>query len=89
MTKLRNHDVADMADRAAEEIEGLRRQIDHLRPQAEAYQAICSILGLLPQPTVGYGEDIAYRLRRQALDLRAEPVAKINDDEACAQEQGQ
>lgn len=77
MTKLRNHDVADMAQKAAEEIEILRREIDRLRPSAEAYAAICAILGLLPQPSQGFAPDLAHLLRKQAAELRAQPVEGI------------
>ncbi|WP_404480008.1 hypothetical protein [Novosphingobium sp. BL-52-GroH] len=79
MTTLRNHDVADMAQQAAEEIERLRAQINRLAPLAEAYEAIRTILGLLPGQAIGYGEDLAHRLRRQAEELRAQPVAKIEE----------
>ena len=73
---MRNQDVIDMATRAAEEIEMLRREIDRLKPAAEAYHAICAILRLLPVPTQGYGEDVAYRLRKQAEELRAVPAGE-------------
>ena len=63
-------DVADMADRAAAEIENLRNMVAELRPRAEAYDTVCAILGLLPKPVQGYGEDMAWRLRKQAADLR-------------------
>lgn len=71
---MRNQDIIDMATRAAEEIEMLRRKIDRLEPAAEAYHAICAILRLLPVPAQGYGEDVAYRLRKQAEELRAVPT---------------
>lgn len=67
---MNNRDVADMAERAAEEIEHLRAINAELRPRAEAYDAICAILGLLPKASQGYGEDLAWRLRRQAAELR-------------------
>lgn len=68
-----------MAERAAAEIESLRAHIDRIQPAADAYGAICSILDLLPKPNIGYGEDLARRLRVQAEELRAQPVGKIEE----------
>lgn len=67
-------DTIDMIQRCIEEIETQRREIDRLRPKAEAYEAITSILGLLPQRAQGYGEDIVWRLRKQIEELQPKPV---------------
>lgn len=66
-------DTIDMIQRCIEEIEMLRRENDRLRPKAEAYGAITAILGLLPQPTQGYSEDIVWRLRKQIEELQPKP----------------
>lgn len=70
--------VAEMADRAAEEIERLRRVNSELAPRAHAYDTITTILGLLPQQSQGYGEDLAWKLRKRAKELRA-PEAEAED----------
>lgn len=62
--------VASMAERAADEIESLRRVNDALAPKAHAYDMISIILGLLPQRSQGMGEDMAWKLRRRAAELR-------------------
>lgn len=67
--------VAEMAERAAGEIESLRAQIASLQPKAHAYDTVTQILGLLPQNSRGYSEDIAHKLRRRAAELR-EPEEK-------------
>lgn len=59
-----------MAERAADEIENLRRVNDALAPKAHAYDTISAILGLLPQQSRGMGEDLAWKLRRRAEELR-------------------
>lgn len=61
--------VASMANRAASEIESQRAKIAELAPKAEAYDLIRTILGLLPRTQQGYGEDVAYMLRRRADEL--------------------
>lgn len=78
---MRNQDIVDMIERCIAEVEGLRRENDRLRPKAEAYDAIAAILGLLPHPPQGYGEDIVWRLRKQADELRAQPLAADNATE--------
>ena len=67
-------DVIDLIQRCIEEIEVLRRDNERLRPKAEAYQAITAILGLLPQPNQGYGDDIVWRLRKQIEELQPKPA---------------
>lgn len=62
--------VADMAERAAQEIETLRLINEELTPKAQAFDAITTILGLLPQRGRGMSEDIAWMLRTRAAELR-------------------
>lgn len=68
-----DRDTADMIQRCIEEIEGQRREIATLRPRAEAYTTITQILGLLPQPSQGYGEDLVWRLKRELAELQPKP----------------
>lgn len=71
MTK---NDTIDMIQRCIEEIRQLRGEIARLAPKADAYDAITSILSLLPKPTQGAGEDIVWRLLKQIDELRANDV---------------
>jgi len=62
------HDAALMR-RGADQITQLRGQVAALAPQAQAYQAILQILGLMPRAgfgTAGYEEDMAYRLEARS-----------------------
>ena len=77
---MNDKDAADMMLRCAEEIEHQRAIIAALRPRAEAYDAICSILGLLPKTSQGYGEDLAWRLRKEASALTANSVKEPTND---------
>lgn len=70
--------VAAMAERAALEIEGLRRANEKLTAKADAYDAITTILGLLPQRPMYASEDMASKLRRRAAELR-EPDEEAGD----------
>lgn len=72
---MQNEDIIDMAQRCVEEIKMLRAEIDNLRPKAHAYESITAILGLLPRPTQGYGEDIVWRLNKQIAELNANTIA--------------
>ena len=73
---MKDKDVVDMMLRCAEEIESLRRINAILQPKAEAYDAIVVILGMLPKQPQGYGEDLAWRLRKEASALTANVVEK-------------
>jgi hypothetical protein len=68
--------VADMADAAAREIENLRAQIATLTPKAHAYDNLSIVLRLMPQQSQGYGEDMAWKLRKRAEELR-QPEASV------------
>ena len=62
-------EMADMATRAASEIEALKAQ--NARDKCRAYDVLSTVVGLLPLPPQGYGEDLAWRLRNQADILRS------------------
>lgn len=66
------HETIRMAQRCREEIARLRRENDALRPKADAYDAICTVLGLLPKPSVGMSEDVTWLLNKQIEDLQRE-----------------
>lgn len=71
--------VASMAEAAAREIDNLRAEIARLKPKAHAYDNLTIVLGLLPQQSQGYGEDMASKLRRYAEELRTPPPAETED----------
>jgi len=66
-----NKEAVEMMQRAASEIEELRRRISQLEPKAHAYDSVAQVLRLLPQPSVGYGEDVAWMLRKRIKELQA------------------
>jgi len=77
---MNDKDAADMMLRCAQEIEHQRSIIAALRPRAEAYDAICSILDMLPKKSQGCGEDLAWRLRVEASALAANSVKEPTGD---------
>lgn len=76
-----NKDIIEMAQRCVEEIKMLRSAVDKLQPKAEAYDAITSILGLLPRPSQGYGEDLVWILNKQIQELQAIPVSERQEND--------
>lgn len=68
--------VAQMAERAAQEIENLRRINLALAAKADAYDTVTAILGLLPKRGESMGEDLAWMLRRRAAELREPELAE-------------
>ena len=64
-----NKEAIDMMLRCKEEIRSLRMTIDRLKPKADAYDNIAAILRLLPQPSVGMGEDVVYILDKRIREL--------------------
>lgn len=66
---MKDKDVIQMIDRVCDEITTLRQRVAVLEPKAHAYDAITDILGLLPRPSQGYGEDIIWRLRKEQEQL--------------------
>lgn len=65
----------DMGKRASDEIKSLRRRIEHLTPKADAYDNLVMVLNLLPKPSRGYEEDLAWKLDRRIEELSAKPDA--------------
>jgi hypothetical protein len=66
-------DAAQMIQRCIEEIQGLQNQVAVLSPKAAAYETVTQILGLLPRPQQGYGEDMIWRLRNELAKLQPKP----------------
>lgn len=63
-----------MMNRCKNEIAGLRAVIDRLRPKADAYDNLASVLRLLPQPSQGMGEDVVWILDKRIRELQPEPI---------------
>lgn len=59
----------EMMRRASSEIKNLRGQIDRLAPKADAYDKLSQVLALLPQPSRGYGEDVAWLLDKRISEI--------------------
>lgn len=59
---------------ARDEIRTLRGQIDILRPKAEAYDCLATVLGMFPLPRRGMGEDVAWKIDKMLEVLSDEHV---------------
>lgn len=64
-----NKEAIDMMLRCKNEILSLRATIDRLKPKADAYDNLATLLRLLPQPSVGMGEDLAWVIDRRIKEL--------------------
>lgn len=69
MNDVTNAEALDMMRRCRDEIMSLRREVERLAPKAEAYDRIGAILNLLPRPSTGHGEDLAWRLEKRIKEL--------------------
>lgn len=73
-----NSEAIEMMNRCKDEILGLRAVIDRLQPKADAYDNLAAVLRLLPQPSVGMGEDVVWILDRRIRELMA-PQSQTGD----------
>lgn len=85
-------EAIDMMLRCKSEILQLREIIAQLRPKAEAYDNITAVLRLLPQQSIGMGEDLVWILGRRINDLKTPTPAPasanpVSDDAADAVKQ--
>ena len=64
-------EALQMMKRCLDEIQAQRRELDILRPKAEAYDNISTILQLLPQPSRTMKEDLVWALKRRIEQLTA------------------
>ena len=74
-----NREAIEMMTRCKQEIQGLRAQIERLKPKAEAYDNLVIVLSLLPRPSVGMGEDLVWTIDKRINELRP---AVANEAEA-------
>ncbi len=72
--EITNKEAIEMMERCKNEVLGLRAQIESLAPKAHAYDNICAILRLLPQPSQGYGEDLVWIINKRIKELTPEPI---------------
>lgn len=63
-----------MMNRCKTEIIQLRQVIDRLKPKADAYDNLAAILRLLPQQSIGMGEDLVWVLDKRLRELRSNPL---------------
>lgn len=70
-----NAEAIEMMNRCKHEIIGLKAVIGRLQPKADAYDNLTSVLRLLPQPSIGMGEDVVWVLDKRIRELTPEPVA--------------
>jgi hypothetical protein len=68
-----NAEAIQMMNRCKQEIAGLRARIDRLQPKADAYDNLVTVLGLLPRPSVGMGEDLVWVLDKRIRELEPKP----------------
>lgn len=68
-----NVEAVEMMNRCKHEIRDLRAQIDRLRPKADAYDNLASVLSLLPRPGIGMGEDMVWLLDKRIAELTPKP----------------
>lgn len=75
MKEMTNKEAIEMMNRCKHEITGLRAEIGRLRPKADAYDNLASVLRLLPQPSVGMSEDLVWVLDKRIRELEPKPEA--------------
>lgn len=84
---IENKEAIDMMERCKHEIMGLRATIDRLKPKADAYDNLAIVLGLLPRPAIGMGEDLVWTLSKRIKELEAKP--KTTNPEALSSQKRQ
>lgn len=72
--EISNQEAIQMMNRCKDEILSLRTRIDRLQPKADAYDNLVTVLGLLPQKSIGMGEDLVWTLDKRIRELRPEPL---------------
>ena len=71
--EISNQEAIEMMNRCKQEIIGMRATIDRLKPKADAYDNLVTVLRLLPQPSVGMGEDLVWILDKRIRELQPKP----------------
>ncbi len=71
--EISNQEAIEMMNRCKQEIVCMRATIDRLKPKADAYDNFAIVLGLLPRPSVGMGEDLVWTLDKRIRELTPQP----------------
>lgn len=71
--EMTNAEAIEMMNRCKHEIMQLRSTIDRLKPKADAYDNLTAVLRLLPQPSMGIGEDMVWILDKRIRELQPKP----------------
>jgi len=74
--EINNAEAIQMMNRCKQEILSLRAVIARLEPKADAYDNLVRVLRLLPQPSVGMGEDMVWVLDKRIRELKPKPDAE-------------
>jgi hypothetical protein len=74
--EMNNAEAIQMMNRCKQEILSLRAVIARLEPKADAYDNLVRVLRLLPQPSVGMGEDVVWILDKRIRELKPKPDAE-------------
>lgn len=69
-----NLEAIEMMNRCKHEIAGLRAEIGRLKPKADAYDSVATVLNLLPKPSVSMGEDLVWTLDKRIRELTPRPA---------------
>lgn len=77
MRDISNQEAIEMMNRCKHEIMQLRAEVQALRPKAEAYDNFAIVLHLLPQRSVGMGEDIVWTLNKRIEELQPKPAEPV------------
>lgn len=78
---MNDKEAIEMMQRCSSEIKELRATIDRLAPKAHAYDQLSVVLGLLPQKSQGYGEDLAWTLDKRIGELKKAAVEEAEETE--------
>jgi hypothetical protein len=78
---MNDNEAIEMMNRCKHEIVSLRREVDRLRPKADAYDSVAQVLALLPRPSQGMGEDLAWLLDKRIREIEQ---AKANSSVSAA-----
>ena len=76
---MHDKEALEMMIRCKNEIEILRNQISVLKPKADAYDAITQVLGLLPRPSQGRGEDVVWIIERESRKISDKLTSEKSD----------
>lgn len=71
---MNDEEAIEMMKFCRQEIISMKAQLEHLKPKAEAYDNITSILRLLPKGSEAYTQDLTWRLEKRIKELTPKPI---------------